>query len=35
VPPEETGDEAELTLVVEYVLRDTLEATETRVRVVF
>jgi phage baseplate assembly protein W len=34
VPPEETGDEAELTLVVEYVLRETLEATETRVRVV-
>ncbi|HEY3005359.1 MAG TPA: GPW/gp25 family protein [Kribbellaceae bacterium] len=34
VPPEETGDEAELTLVVEYVLRETLEAAETRVRVV-
>jgi Bacteriophage baseplate protein W len=33
-PPEETGDEAELALVIEYVLRETLQAAETRVRVI-
>ena len=34
VPPEETGDEAELVLVIEYVLRETLEAAEIRVPVI-
>jgi uncharacterized protein len=34
LPPEETGDEAELVLVIEYVLRETLEAAEIRVPVI-
>src|SRR6266542_1006057 len=34
LPPEQTGDEAELVLVIEYVLRETLEGAQTRVRVI-